>query len=85
MRSIINRLKILERNLSVLLRGGEAGVAQQLLNRSKICAVAQQMGCVSMPKAVRVNSRIACCQNRIQFYEPSHLPVSQTSAAGIQE
>ena len=44
-----------ERNLGVLLGGGEARVTQQLLNRAQVGAIGQQMRGVGVAEAVRMN------------------------------
>ncbi len=74
-RPVVNRLQVLERDLRVFLSGRKPRVPQQLLNRPQIGPIAQQVGRVSVPEAVRVNGRIARHQQRIQLHQPPHLPV----------
>ena len=59
MRSVVNRLKVLERNVCIFLCGGEARVPKQLLNGAQVGSVGQQMCGIGMTETVRMDRRIA--------------------------
>ena len=51
---VVHRHQVGQRNLGVLLRGGEAGVAQQFLDGAQVRAVGQQVRGVGVAEAVRM-------------------------------
>ena len=57
--------------MGIFLRGREPGMAEQLLNCAKICAVAEQVGGERMPKRVRMNGGIARDIRGVELHNPS--------------
>ena len=55
MRAIIDRDQVGERDLRILLRGGQPGVAEQFLNGAQIRAVSEQVGRVGVTETVRMH------------------------------
>ncbi len=56
---VVDRHQIGQRDLRVLLRGGEARVAQQFLDGAQIGAIGQQVRGVGVAEAVRMNRGVA--------------------------
>src|SRR6185312_3444968 len=85
MGAIIDRLQILKRDLRIFLGSGEAGVAEQFLDGPEVCAVAQQVSRVGMPKAVWVDSGIARHQKGVQLDQAADLTIAEPSATRVQK
>ena len=65
MRLVVHGHQVGERDLRVLLRGGEARVPEQFLDRAQVGAIGQQVGGIGVAEAVRMDRRIAAqCTSR---------------------
>ena len=73
----------LRRQLRISLGGGEAGVAQQFLDGTKVGAIGEQMGGKGVAKAMGMKRRIAREDAGVEFYDASGAPVGEAGALVI--
>ena len=73
---IVNSDQLIQRDLRILLRGGKPGVSQQLLDRSQIGSIAQQMRRESMAQSVRMNGRIARNASRVELHDVARAAIA---------
>ena len=64
---VVHGHQVGERDLRVLLRGGEARVAEQFLDGAQVGAVGQQVRGVGVAEAVRMDGRIAAETGRVEL------------------
>src|ERR1700760_3353029 len=67
------------------LRRRDRGMAEQLLNRTQICATLKQMSCKGMPKRVRRDSADAGNVRDPYAQPPRHIGVGKAPAALREE
>ena len=71
--------------MRVFLRGGQTGMAQQLLNRPQIRSAFQKVGGKGMPDRMRGNPARKVSPLDIFFYNFTHSPGGDSSPPMIQE
>src|ERR1035437_959275 len=85
MRLLVGAPQPLDRDVCVDLRGGQAGVAEHLLNRPKICAAFEQMCGRAMPQTVR--SHVGGLRHVLQnlMYRSANLTRVNPATSSAQE
>src|SRR6516164_4451420 len=81
MRLVIDVDQLLDGDLGVLLRGGEAGVAEHLLDSSQVSAFGQQVRGKSMPQGMGAYVNFGSEGTYVTLYQPIHRPGSEPPPA----
>jgi hypothetical protein len=60
-------------------------VTQELLNRSEVCSIAEEVSGIGVAEGMGVNGRVAEHKYRIELYQPPDLPVTKAFAFAVEE
>src|SRR6185369_16457901 len=85
MRLVVNCHEVRKRYLSVLLRGGETGVAQKFLYGAQVGAVGEQVGGVGVAEAVRMQGGVAGEIRGVQLDDAGDSARGEARVAVVEE
>src|SRR5213593_3578393 len=84
-RAVIGLHQPAEVDVRVALRGGEARVAEELLDRPQVRARAEEMGREGVAERVRRRLRDRSAREDVALHQPGDAAARQAAAAGVAE